>query len=129
MRQSWRGFASAPVRHSDEISDGVSPRPTCCSFSEPSSPSEPPPLREREQEVSDDPDDAEPAAAEREPAGPHAATAGVGDLAGVESRSGTEAHRRCVPRPRFETCAPGLTSDSVGNSIASASLGTAKRGC
>ena len=106
MRQSWRWFASAPVRHSDETSDGVSPLPDLLLVERAELAERAAAAHEREQEVNDEPDDAEPAASEREPAGPHPATAGVGDLAGVESRSGAEPHRRCVPRPPPSKRAP-----------------------
>ena len=106
MRQSCRSFASAPVRHSDETCDGVSPLPDLLLVERAELAEPPPPPEQQRKRKDDDPDDAEAAAAESEPAGPHPATAGVGDLAGVESRSGTEPHRRCVPRPPRSKRAP-----------------------
>src|SRR4051794_5406061 len=50
---------------------------------------------ERDQQVGDEPDQAQPAAAQGEAAG--ATATGVGDLSGVECGSSAEAHLRSVP--------------------------------
>ena len=98
IRQSSRWFASAPDLQSCEIELGVSPLPDArvvqwAELPEPAASGE-----QRDQQVGDQADDAQAAAAERE-AARAAAAAGVRDLAGVEGGSPAETHLRSVPAP------------------------------
>ena len=91
MRQSWRSFASAPVRHSSETTPGVVALPDLLILERRKLP-EPAAAREQaEQEVDDEHAKPDAPAADREPA-PAAASADVGDLAGIEFRSLSETH-------------------------------------
>ena len=106
MRQSWRWFASSPVRHSCETSPGVSPRPTCWLWRQLAQPASA--CEQRDEEVDDEPGEAESAPSHRDPARPHPAPTDVGDLIRIEPGATPKPHYASPVRTPVTTSADAL---------------------